>query len=184
MKKIVVGISGASGTIYAIRLLEMLKQLEAEIHLVVSRYGEENLRLESDMTLEDLRNLATVYYDNNNLGEAIASGSRIYDAMFIVPCSMKTVSALANGYTDSLITRAGDVFLKEKRPLVLVPRETPLNEIHLKNMLQLSQLGARIVPPMPAFYNHPKSIDDLVNHQVMRLLDQIGIHIKGGRYLE
>lgn len=114
----------------------------------------------------------------------IASGSRLYDAMFIVPTSMKTLSSIANGFSDTLISRAADICLKEHRPLILSPRETPLNTIHLENMLKLSRLGVRIVPPMPAFYNEPKDIEDLIDHHVMKLLDQVGIHIEGKRYLE
>ncbi|WP_314576391.1 UbiX family flavin prenyltransferase [Enterococcus gilvus] len=184
MKRAVVGITGASGSIYGIKLIKALKAHGVEVHLIISEYGKVNIELESTLSWSDLISQVDAYYDNDDLGAVMASGSQVFDVMFIVPCSMKTLSGLAYGFTDSLISRTGDVFLKEKRPLIVSPRETPLNEIHLRNMLKLAEMGVRIVPPMPAFYNNPETIDDIVSHLVMRLLDQVGIHDKGKRYLD
>ena len=174
--RIVVGISGATGAIYGIRLLELLRECsDAELHLVVSRWAEETIRLETDYTPEQVRALADVSYQADALGAAISSGSSRTLGMLILPCSMKTLSAIANGYDHDLLARAADVTLKEGRPLVLCPRETPLNAIHLENMLKLSRLGVRIVPPMPSFYHRPRQIEDLIRYQVVRVLDQFGL---------
>lgn len=183
MKKIVVGITGASGTVYAVDLLRKLQvDPEIETHVIISNWAKENLKLETDLKMSDLRALADVVYDNNNLGAAVASGSFLTDGMIIVPASMKTVAGISIGFGDSLIARAADVTLKEKRKLILVPRETPLNAIHLENLTKLAQLGVQIIPPIPAFYNHPETIADIINHQTMKLLDALGIENTGRRW--
>lgn len=175
MKKIVVGITGASGTIYGVRLLEALAQDPSiETHLVMSRWAKENLAVEhTGYTENKVRELADIVYDDRDMGAAIASGSFQHDGMVIVPASMKTVAGIATGLADNLIARAADVTLKERRPLLLVPRESPFNQIHLENMLKLSRMGVEIIPPIPAFYNNPKTIDDLIDHNTMKLLDHL-----------
>lgn len=181
-KKIVIGITGASGTIYAIDLIKKLKQIpNVETHGVISNWAKQNLKLEADVTLSELENLLDVSYPINDLGAAIASGSFLADGMVIVPASMKTVAAIAMGYSDNLIARAADVTLKEQRKLILVPRESPLSTIHLENLTKLSTMGVHIIPPIPAFYNHPKTIQDLVDHQTMKILDSLGIENDTGR---
>ena len=181
-KKIVIGITGASGTIYAIDLIKKLKQIpNVETHGVVSNWAKQNLKLEADVTLSELENLLDVSYPINDLGAAIASGSFLADGMVIVPASMKTVAAIAMGYSDNLIARAADVTLKEQRKLILVPRESPLSTIHLENLTKLSTMGVHVIPPIPAFYNHPKTIQDLVDHQTMKILDSLGIENDTGR---
>ncbi|MFT8310177.1 MAG: UbiX family flavin prenyltransferase [Sporolactobacillus sp.] len=173
---IIVGVTGASGTIFAVKLLEALHQAEdVTTHLIMSDWAKNNLEIETDYAFNEVKKLADELYDNRNLGARTSSGSFLTDGMVIVPCSMKTLSAVANGYEDSLITRTAEVMLKENRRLILCPRESPLSAIHLENMLKLARLGVRIVPPMPAFYNHPKTLDDMVNHHVMKILDQLGI---------
>ena len=173
--KIVVGVSGGSGSIYAISLLKALQELKIESHLVVSTMGEYVTNHECGVDLEELKSLATYYHDNKNFAAPIASGSFKVDGMVVVPCSMKTLASVANGFSDSLITRACDVTLKENRKLVLVPRETPLSPIHLENMLKLAKLGVSITPPTPGFYNHPETIEDIVLNMTGRILDQLGI---------
>ncbi|WP_274650937.1 UbiX family flavin prenyltransferase [Paenibacillus humicola] len=173
--KIVVGISGSTGAIYGIRLLEWLRKLEVETHLIVSGWAEKTIAIETDYTIDQVKSLATKVYSAGNQAALISSGSFVTDGMVIIPCSMKTLAAVSHGYADQLIARAADVILKERRRLVLVPRESPLNEIHLENMLRLARMGASIVPPMPAFYNKPKSVQDIVDHTVARVLDQLGI---------
>lgn len=177
MKRIVVAISGASGTIYGIRLLEAIHANPAvEVHLVMSAWAKENLAIENTGYAESQVNaLADHVYDPRNMGAAIASGSFHHDGMVIVPSSMKTIAAIATGMGDSLIGRAADVTLKERRPLLIVPRESPFNQIHLENMLKLSRMGVEIIPPIPAFYNNPQTIDDLINHNTMKLLDHLHI---------
>lgn len=184
MKKIIVGITGASGSVYAIDLLEKLHQLpQMEIHLVVSPWAKENIKLESQYSLADITNLADVVYNIRDMGAAIASGSFKTDGMVIVPASMKTIAALSIGYTDNLITRAADVVLKEQRKLIIVPRETPLSAIHLENLTKLARLGVHVIPPVPAFYNHPQTIQDLITHQSMKILDSLGLdHHFGHRW--
>lgn len=182
MKKIVVGISGATGVIYGVRLLEALHQLpDIETHLVVSDYGYENLKTETGCSADYINRLSSFVYDNHNLGARISSGSFSTDAMVILPCSMKTLSSIANGFCDNLIARAADVTIKEGRPLILCPRETPLNAIHLGNMLKLSQLGVAMIPPMPAFYNRPQTIDDIINHQIMKIFDYLKLPFVNGK---
>ncbi|MDR3590005.1 MAG: UbiX family flavin prenyltransferase [Negativicutes bacterium] len=173
--KIIVGVSGASGIIYAVRLLEVLKRLEVEVHLIFSEWAVRNLALETDRGLEEVRALAACFYGNDDLAAPVSSGSFRAEGMVVVPCSMKTLSAIAHGYSDKLITRAADVTLKEKRKLILMPREAPLSVIHLNNMLAAAQAGAVIMPPMPAFYQRPQTIDDIVNHTVARILDHFGL---------
>lgn len=177
MKKIVVGISGASGTIYGIRLLEALKAApDVETHLVMSRWAKENLAVESTgYTDAQVKALADYVYPEQNMGATIASGSFIHDGMVIIPASMKTIASVATGMGDNLIGRAADVTLKEQRQLIVVPRESPFNQIHLENMLKLSKMGVAIIPPIPAFYNNPKTVDDIVNHTVMKILDHLHI---------
>ena len=175
MKKLIVGMTGASGSIFGIRLLEVLRETDVEVHLVGSKWAQQTLEHEVDTTLEEVRALADKTYGPGDMGAAISSGSFVTDGMIIVPCSTRSVAAIAGGLGDHLVHRAADVVLKERRPLVLVVRETPLSDIHLENMLKLSRMGVTILPPMPAFYNHPRNVDDIVNHIVARCLDQFGI---------
>jgi 4-hydroxy-3-polyprenylbenzoate decarboxylase len=175
MTKLIVGMTGASGAIFGVRLLQVLAETDVEVHLVVSKWAQQTLEHETTLTLNDLRDLADVYYGPNDMGAAISSGSFMTDGMVIMPCSARSVGAIAHGIGEHLVHRAADVILKERRKLVMVVRETPLNEIHLENMLKLSRMGVTMLPPMPAFYNHPQSIDDMVNHIVARVLDQFAI---------
>ncbi|MBP1045008.1 UbiX family flavin prenyltransferase [Enterococcus sp. BWM-S5] len=175
-KRIVVGITGASGSIYAVNLIKKLQEYPMiEVHGVLSPWAKENLKLETDTTLEELVKLMDFYYSAKDLGAKIASGSFLTDGMIIVPASMKTIAGIACGFSDNLIGRAADVTLKEQRKLVIVPRETPLNIIHLENMTKLAKMGVQIIPPIPAFYNQPQTIQDLVDHQTMKLLDALNI---------
>jgi 4-hydroxy-3-polyprenylbenzoate decarboxylase len=175
MKKIVVGVSGATGTIYAVRVLEALRKANIETHLVISEGAVKVMKLETEYDPEMLASLASFAYEVNDLGAPIASGSFLTDGMVVVPCSIKSLSAIANSYSDNLLIRAADVTLKEKRKLVLVVRETPLHAGHLQLMLKASEIGAVILPPVPAFYHKPVTIDDLVNQTVGKILDQFGI---------
>ncbi len=169
---LIIGITGASGVIYGIRLLEVLSDnKEVETHLIISEVGEEIIRHETDWSLEQVRALADVCYDINDIGARLASGSFKRDGMVIAPCSMKTLSALANSYTDNLITRAADTALKERKRLVLLARETPLHLGHLRNMVKLTEMGAIVFPPIPAFYHKPETIRDLIDHTVGKVLD-------------
>jgi 4-hydroxy-3-polyprenylbenzoate decarboxylase len=174
-KKLIVGISGASGVIYGVRLLEALKPLDVETHLVMTRTAEVTLAHETDWKVAEVRRLADVAYKIDDLAAAISSGSFRTMGMIVVPCSMRSLGEIAHGITSNLLTRAADVVLKEHRRLVLVARETPIHTIHLRNMLTLSEMGAVIAPPMPAFYNKPKDLDDIVNHTVGRALDLFDI---------
>lgn len=176
MKKIIIGVTGASGTIYAIDLLRQLKTIpDVETHLVMSPWATKNLALETEFTLAQVKDLADEVYSDRDQGAKIASGSFLNAGMVIVPASMKTVASVAYGFGENLIARAADVTIKERRQLVIVPRETPLSVIHLENLTKLARLGAQIIPPIPAFYNHPQTIQDLVNHQTMKILDALGI---------
>ena len=177
--RVVVGITGATGAIYGVRLLEQLQSHGVETHLVLSRWGARTLLHETPYTRQQVEALAHTTYAPGDMGAAISSGSFQTSGMIIAPCSAKTLGAIAHGYGDSLIHRAADVVLKERRMLVLAVREAPLSEIHLENMLKLSRMGAVILPPMPAFYNHPRTVDDLVDHTVARMLDQFGIEMTG-----
>ena len=175
MKKLVIGMTGATGAIFGVRLLEVLAKAEVETHLVVSKWAQQTLEHETGRTLDDLRGLATEIHSANDMGAKVSSGSFHTDGMVVVPCSMRTVAAIAHGNGDHLVHRAADVILKERRKLVLVARETPLNDIHLENLLKLSRMGVTILPPMPAFYNMPETLTDIVDHVVMRILDQFGV---------
>lgn len=180
--EIVIGITGATGIIYAVRLLEALSDNKnVNIHLIMSRWAKKNLETETEYSLSYVENLADYIYDNENLAARTSSGTYIISGMVILPCSMKTLSSIANGYDDNLISRTAGVMIKEGRKLILCPRETPLSSIHLENMLKLSGIGVKMIPPMPAFYNKPQSIDDLVNHHVMKILDQFGIDYDKGK---
>ncbi len=180
MKQIIVAITGASGAIYGVRLLKALKDAKVTVHLTISPAAEINLKLETGMTTDELSKLSKHVYPATDLAAPISSGSFPIDGMVIVPCSTKTLAAIANGYSDNLITRAADVTLKERRTLVLVPRETPLNQIHLKNMLTLARAGAIILPASPGFYHTPKKIDELVDHIVGKIMD--ALHIEHSLY--
>ncbi len=176
-KRIIVGISGASGVIYGVRMLEWLKSAGVETHLVVSKAAEMTLAYESDLTIKDLRGMADHFHPMGDIGASISSGSFHTLGMAITPCSIRTMSEIATGVTGSLMSRAADVVLKERRRLVLAVRETPLHTGHLKTMLALSEMGAVICPVVPAFYNKPKTLDDIVNHTVGRILDLFDIDI-------
>jgi flavin prenyltransferase len=175
--RLIVGISGASGTIYGVRLLEMLRHAEIETHLVMSKSAEMTLAYETDLKPKDVRALASVHYPNSDIGAAISSGSFPTMGMVIAPCSIRTMSEIACGVTASLLSRAADVVLKERRRLVLALRETPLHVGHLRNMTTLAEIGAVVAPIVPAFYNRPKTVDDIINHTCGRLLDLFGIDI-------
>ena len=173
--KIVVGITGASGSIYAIRLMEVLKLAGHEIHVVMTDSAEKVVQYECEKTINDIKQMAAVFYDVHDVGAAIASGSFKMDAMIVIPCSMKTAASIANGITDNLLTRAADVMLKEFRTLIVVPRETPMHAGHLENLLKLSRLGARIIPACPGFYHKPESLNDLVDMMVGKVCDSLGV---------
>ncbi|CAM3955327.1 UbiX family flavin prenyltransferase [Alkalicoccus chagannorensis] len=185
-QRLIIGISGSTGPIYGIRLLEVLQQMpDIETHLILSTWGEKTIQIETDYRVEDVKNMADYLHPAQNMAAAVSSGSFKTDGMIIAPCSMKTLSAMAHGYTDNLISRAADVVLKEKRRLLIMPREAPLHDIHLENMLKLSRMGAVIMPPMPAFYQKPTSIMDIVDHTTARALDQFDIdHQLSSRWLE
>jgi 4-hydroxy-3-polyprenylbenzoate decarboxylase len=170
-KRLILGISGASGVIYGVRLLQALKALPVETHLVMTRTAEVTLAHETRMKVTDVRRLADVAYPIGDLAAAISSGSFRTIGMIVAPCSMRSLGEIAHGITSNLLTRAADVVLKERRRLVLVTRETPLHTIHLRNLVTVSELGAIVAPPMPAFYNKPKTLDDVIDHTVGRLLD-------------
>ncbi|GBD44126.1 putative UbiX-like flavin prenyltransferase [bacterium HR40] len=174
-RRLVVGISGATGVIYGVRLLAELRQLGVETHLVISRPGVRTLRDELALTKREVEALADVAYPIEDIGAAIASGSFATMGMVVAPCSMRTLAAVATGLGDNLLTRAADVTLKERRPLVLLVRETPLGIVHLRNMLAAAEAGAIIMPPLPAFYLHPRSIEELVDHTVGRVLALFGL---------
>jgi len=173
--KVIVAISGASGAVLGVRLLQTLSAQGVETHLLVSKWGQQTLEHETPHTLQELRRMAAHAHAAGDLGATIASGSFRTDAMVVAPCSMRTLAAIAAGTSETLIQRAADVVIKEKRPLVLLPREMPLSAIHLENMLKLARLGVTIMPPVPAFYNHPRSVADIVDHIVARVLDQLGL---------
>jgi 4-hydroxy-3-polyprenylbenzoate decarboxylase len=175
MKRIVVGISGATGVVYAVRLLEVLRDLGVETHLILSDGGRTNIKIESDFTIEEIQALASTVHDINNVGACVASGSFKTDGMVIAPCSIRTLSGIAHSYNENLLIRAADVVLKERRRLVLVVRETPLHKGHLRMMNEASDLGAVILPPMPAFYHMPASIQDIVDQTIGKILDQFDI---------
>ena len=178
MKKIVVGITGASGVIYGVRMLEVLSQLGAETHLVISPSAIKNLDIETRYSIVDLNKMASRSYDFKDVSESIASGSFHVDGMIVAPCSIKTLSAIANSYNENLLVRAADVTLKERRRLLLIVRETPLHEGHLELMMRVTRMGGVIMPPVPAFYHIPKTVDDIINQTVGKALDLFAIDAK------
>jgi 4-hydroxy-3-polyprenylbenzoate decarboxylase len=177
--RLIVGITGATGSVYGVRILERLREAGVESHLVITRWGARTLLHETPYSKELVESLATQSYNAADMGAAISSGSFKTDGMIVAPCSAKTLGAIANGFGDNLVHRAADVTLKERRRLVLALREAPLSDIHLENMLKLSRMGAILMPPVPAFYTLPQSVDDIVNHTVARLLDLFGVEVKG-----
>jgi len=177
--RIIIGITGATGAIYGVRLLERLREVGTETHLVISRWGARTLIHETPYSREHVESLATVAYAPGDMGAAISSGSFKTDGMIVAPCSAKTLAAIAHGFGENLIHRAADVVLKERRKLVLSIREAPLSSIHLDNMLTVARAGATVLPPMPAFYNHPRTVDDIVDYTVARMLDQFGLEVQG-----
>jgi flavin prenyltransferase len=180
--RLIVAMTGATGAPVGVRLLEVLRGLdEVETHLVMSRWARTTVELETSYSAREVAKLADVVYGPADQAAAISSGSFLTAGMVIVPCSMKTLAGIRTGYADGLVARAADVCLKERRRLVLVPRETPLNDVHLENMLALSRMGATILPPVPAFYNHPTSLADVVDHLVVRILDQFGVSAPGAK---
>lgn len=179
--RLVVAMTGATGAVIGIRLLEALRHMDVETHLVMSQWARATIALESDCTVREVTALATVNHGPQDQGASISSGSFPVDGMVIVPCSMKTVAGVRTGFAQDLVGRAADVTLKEGRKLVMVARETPLSTIHLENLLALSRMGVTILPPTPAFYNHPKDLDDVVDHIVARTLDQFGLRLPSAR---
>jgi 4-hydroxy-3-polyprenylbenzoate decarboxylase len=173
--RLIIGISGATGAIFGIRLLEFLSKSDVETHLIITEAGENTILMETDWKVEEVKSLAKVVHDIKDLGADISSGSFLSEGMVIIPCSIKSLSGIANSFNENLLIRAADVTLKERRKLVLVVRETPLHLGHIELMLQASRMGAILVPPVPAFYFYPKTIDDLVNHTVGKVLDLFGI---------
>lgn len=177
--RLIVGITGATGVIYGVRLLERLREAGVETHLVISRWGARTLLHETPYTREQVEALAHTVYAPTDMGAAISSGSFQTAGMIVVPCSARTLASIAHGFGDSLIHRAADVVLKERRKLLLAVREAPLSDVHLENMLKLSRMGVVILPPVPAFYSNPRSLADIVEHTVARMLDQYGIELPG-----
>ena len=173
--RLVVGITGSTGVIYGIRMLEVLKQLNVETHLVMSEWAIKCIGMETNHSIDYVKSLATTTSDESNMAASISSGTHRIDGMIVAPCSMKTLSAIANGYDDTLVARAAGVTIKESRKLILMVRETPLSPIHLENMLKLSRIGIVILPPVTEFYTKPISIDDIINHGVGKCLDQFGL---------
>lgn len=182
--KIIVGISGATGAIFGVRMLEWLNEAGVETHLVISPWAGATIRHETGYTVKDLEALASFTYSHKDQGARISSGSFQTDGMIVAPCSMKTLAGIRTGLADNLLTRSADVMFKERKKLVLLTRETPLNQIHLENMLELTKMGAMILPPMPAFYNHPQNLTEMVDHIVFRTLDQFGIHLSDAKRWE
>ncbi|NEN75273.1 UbiX family flavin prenyltransferase [Pelistega sp. NLN82] len=182
-KRLVIGITGATGAIYAIRMLEKLKVVpDVESHLIVSPPGLLNIKYELGMTREQVNALADVVHSFRDIGATLASGAFNTVGMIVLPCSMRTLAACAHGFSDNLITRAADVHLKERRRLVLAIRETPFNLAHLRNMTAVTEMGGIIFPPLPAFYHHPKTLDDMIDHTVARMLALFDIHIESPQW--
>jgi 4-hydroxy-3-polyprenylbenzoate decarboxylase len=181
-RRLIIGITGASGSIFGVRILEMLRGTDVETHLVMSRWGARTLVHETPYTPEQVQRLASVAHPLTDQGAPISSGSFVTMGMVVAPCSARTLAAIAHGLGDTLVHRAADVVLKERRKLVLAVREAPLHEIHLENMLKLSRMGVVIAPPVPAFYANPSNIDEIVNYTAARLLDQFGIHVDMARW--
>ena len=176
VNRLIVGITGATGVILGVRLLQLLQKTDIETHLIISKWGARTLVHETKFSVEAVQGLAKHNHQIGNQGAPVSSGSFLTRGMVIAPCSVRTLSAIANGQSDNLLHRAADVILKERRKLVLLVREAPLNDIHLENMLKLSRMGVVILPPVAAFYNQPKTLDDIIDHIAMRTLDQFGIH--------
>ena len=174
-KRIVIGISGASGVTYGVRLLSVLKETDYETHLIISKSGELNIKIETDYDPADVKALADYVYDPKNMAASLASGSFLTEGMVVVPCTIKTLSGIANSYNENLLVRAADVTLKEKRKLVLVVRETPLHKGHLRLMTMAADMGAHILPPVPSFYHMPKTIDDIIDQTIGKIFDFMGI---------
>lgn len=178
MKRLIIGISGASGAIYGVRLLQVLQQVpEVETHLIMSNAARQTLTLETNFSLRDVQALADVVHDARDIAATLSSGSFKTHGMVVLPCSIKTLSGIVHSYTDGLLTRAADVVLKERRPLVLCVRETPLHLGHLRLMTQAAELGAVIMPPVPAFYHRPQTLDEVINQTVNRVIDQFDIEL-------
>jgi len=173
--KLIVGITGSTGVIYGVRLLEVLKEKNIQTHLIITEWAKKCLTMETDFTVDEVKSLATTVSDESNMAASISSGTHKMDGMIVIPCTMKTLSSIAVGYDETLVARAAGVTLKESRKLVLVTRETPLTAINLENMLKLARLGVIILPPVPGFYTKPKTIDEIVNHTVGKCLDQFDI---------
>lgn len=176
VKRIVIGLSGASGIIYGVRILQLLKETEYETHLIISDAGKLNIRLETEYTPEQVAAMATRVYDDGDMAAAVSSGSFLTEGMIVAPCTIKSLSGIANSYTTNLLVRAADVTLKEKRKLVLVVRETPLHKGHLRLMTMAADMGAHILPPVPSFYHKPKTIQDIIDQTVGKVFDYMGIH--------
>ena len=174
-KRIVVGIAGASGVIYGVRMLSLLKEMGIETHLIISEAGKKNIEIETNYRAGEVAAMATHAYDSKEVGAALASGSFLTDAMVVIPCTIKTLSGIAHSYTDNLLVRAADVTLKEKRKLVLVVRETPLHKGHLRLMTMAADMGAHILPPVPSFYHLPKTIDDIIDQTIGKIFDYLDI---------
>jgi 4-hydroxy-3-polyprenylbenzoate decarboxylase len=174
-KRIIIGITGASGVIYGIELIRELAKKDLEIHLIISESGKKNITIETEYSVADVESMADKVYDNADLGAPLASGSFLTSGMIVAPCTIKTLSGIANSYSDNLIVRAADVVLKERRKLVLLVRETPLHKGHLQLMATAADLGAHILPPIPSFYNHPKTIEDIIHQTIGKVFDYLGI---------
>ena len=174
-RRIIVGLSGASGVIYGVRLLSLLREKGIETHLIISEAGKKNIEIETDYKAEDVAAMASFVYDNNDIGAVVASGSFLTDGMVVVPCTIKSLSGIANSYNTNLLVRAADVTLKEKRKLALVVRETPLHKGHLRLMMLAADMGAHILPPVPSFYHMPKTIEDIIDQTIGKVFDFFGI---------
>lgn len=175
--RLVVGISGSSGAIYGVRLLEVLAETDVETHLIVTSGARATIAFETDRDVDSLERLADRTYDDRDLGAALSSGTFPVDGMVVAPCSMRTLGAISSGDAGTLLVRAADVALKERRRLVLVPRETPLHLLHLRRMVALTEAGAVVLPPVPGFYTRPRNIEELIDHTVMKVLDQFGLDL-------
>ncbi len=179
--RFIVALTGASGQIYGIRLIELLREV-AEVYAIVSNAAKLTLEVETDYDVEYIRSIATAYYEESEISAPPSSGSFKHDGMVIAPCTIKTASSIAYGITDNLITRAADVTLKERRKLILLVRETPLHLGHLKTLCRLAEIGAIVMPPVPAFYIRPKSVEDIVNHTVARVMELLGVDVEYERW--
>jgi flavin prenyltransferase len=174
-KRIIIGIAGASGVIYGVRMLSLLQEQDFETHLIISEAGKKNIEIETTYKASEVAAMADYTYDNRDVGAALASGSFLTGGMVVAPCTIKTLSGIANSYTNNLLVRSADVTLKEKRKLVLVVRETPLHKGHLRLMTMAADMGAHILPPVPSFYNQPKTIDDIIHQTIGKIFDYLGI---------